>query len=155
MSYPLTTADEYVKNLYETISIYEPAQLSEEVIAHRLGKSVVYLPVDCTRIGNVLYLDNRLPQKERWQLFGHELCHVLWHNDNQLHLSQSFIDMQERDANNFAYYACVPSAMLLEMTLPDTMQEAVHRIATTFNVTLAFAQKRLEMHISKLYQSTS
>lgn len=155
MAYPLTTADDFVTKLYKTININDPTQLREEIIAERLNKSIVYLPVDCMRIGNVLYLDERLPQEERWQVFGHELCHALWHNDNQLHLAQSFIDMQERDANHFAYYACVPTAMLLAMSLPSTVREAVSMLSEAFNVTPLFAQKRLEMHINKMYQSTS
>lgn len=155
MSYTYTTADDYVKNLYQTIGISRPAQLCADTIAQRLGMKTVYLPVDATRIGEVIYLDERLPQKIQFQQFGHELCHVLWHPDNQLHLTQAFIDMQENQANNFAYYACIPTPMLMEMELPETLREAVHKVSDMFNVTAEFAQKRLEMHINKMYQSTS
>lgn len=152
MTYCMTTADEYVTRMYETVNMHKPSELCPRTICERLGKSLVYLPAKCTRVGDVIYMDSRLSREECWQTFGHELCHLLWHHDNQLHLSQSFIDMQERDANNFAYYACVPSCMLMNIELSDDFNLAVHRIATTFNVTPAFAKRRLEIHISKLYQ---
>lgn len=155
LSYTYTHADDYVKRLYENINIERPSQLCADTITQRLGMSTVYLPVEATRVGKVIYLDERLPQTIQWQQFGHELCHVLWHQDNQLHLAQSFIDLQENQANNFAYYACVPTPMLMDMELPETLREAVHKVSATFNVTPEFAQKRLEFHINKLYQSTS
>lgn len=155
LKYVYTHADDYVKKLYETINIECPSQLCADTITRRLGMSTVYLPVEATRVGKVIYLDERLPQTIQWQQFGHELCHVLWHQDNQLHLAQSFIDLQENQANNFAYYACIPTPMLMGMELPETFGEAVHRVSTTFKVTPEFASKRLEFHLSKMYQSTS
>ena len=154
MNFTRTHADETVTKLYEKIGINRPPLLSPDVIAYRLGIELNYLPVDSMRINKKMYLDSRLSTEEQWQQFGHELCHVLWHQDNQLKLSQSFIDMQERQADNFALYACIPTYALLDMQLPSTEREAIGALAEAFHVTPQFAQKRLNLHLSHLYQTT-
>ena len=154
MNYSRTHADDTIKKLYESIGINRPPLIAPDIIAYRLGLELAYLPVDSLRINNRIYLDSRLSTEIQQQQFGHELCHVLWHQDNQLKLEQSFIDMQERQADNFALYACIPTDMLLSMPLPSTECEAVSVLTETFNVTPEFALKRLKLHLSKMYQTT-
>lgn len=155
MSYTFSSTEEYIKNMYEAIGVFTPNQLHPERISEHLNISIAYLPVRSWRVDDYIFLDNRLDASEQWQEFGHELCHALWHQDNQYHLTKPYIQYQESQANHFAYYACVPTQMLLEIPLPDDMRSAVHRICTTFNVTPVFAQKRLELYLNKMYQSTS
>lgn len=154
MSYTYNHTEEFVKNMYEEIDVRTPEDLKKGVIARRLGLTVNRVPASSMRINKNIYLDSRISEPVSWQQFGHELCHALWHQDNQLHLSQDFIDLQEYQANLFAYYACVPTTMLMELDLPETLREAVHKVVTTFNVTSEFAQKRLELHTNKLYQES-
>ena len=154
MTFTRTHADETVSKLYQSIGINRPPLLNPDTVAHRLGIELNYLPVDSMRINKRMYLDSRLSTEEQWQQFGHELCHVLWHQDNQLKLSQSFIDMQERQADNFALYACIPTDALLSEPLPSTEWEAVAILVETFGVTPEFALKRLKLHLSHLYQTT-
>lgn len=155
MSYVFSSTEEYIKELYDSIGILQPQHLRPELIAKPLNLSIAYLPVRSWRVDDYIFLDNRLTVDEQWQEFGHELCHALWHQDNQYHLTKSYIEYQENQANHFAFFVCIPTQMLLEMPLPDDMRSATHRICTTFNVTPAFAQKRLELHLNKMYQSTS
>lgn len=153
MNFTRTHADETVTKLYEKIGINRPPLLSPDVIAYRLGIELVYLPVDSMRINKKMYLDSRLSTEEQWQQFGHELCHVLWHQDNQLKLSQSFIDMQERQADNFALYACIPTDALLDMQLPSTEREAIGALAEAFNVTEEFVAKRIALNVTSMYKT--
>lgn len=153
MSYVLNTTEEFIKALYRNINVTEPQHLQPAEIVERLSLSVAYLPVRSTRVDNHIFLDIRLSTKEQWQEFGHELCHALWHHDNQFHLTRSYIDYQETQAKKFSYYACVPTCMLMKLDLSNDFQEAIRKISRTFNVTSEFAQKRLELHINKMYQS--
>jgi Zn-dependent peptidase ImmA (M78 family) len=154
-NYIYHTADEAVDSMYRRIRLKRVTQLSPDVIAERLGISLAYLPVKSMRINQSIYLDSRLSKEAQWEQFGHELCHVLWHPDNQLHLTQSFIDMQERQANNFALFVCIPTKMLLDMTMPEERDHAIHRIMRLFNVSRPFAERRLNLHMNKLYQFSS
>ena len=153
-NYVFHTADETVKKIYSSINLSHPDHLSPILIAESLNIELAYLPVNSMRINRNIYLDDRLSTEEQWEQFGHELCHVLWHPDNQLHLTQSFIDMQERQANNFALYACIPTDMLMRMEMPPDRCHAIHRMMETFHVTRPFAERRLDLHIEKMNQLT-
>lgn len=151
-NYVFHTADETIKKLYASINVTLARQLCPSAIAERMNIELAFLPVASMRINKNIYLDSRLSTVEQWEQFGHELCHVLWHPDNQLHITQSFIDMQERQANNFALYACIPTSMLMEMEMPKERSHAIHRMMETFNVSKPFAERRLDLHIEKMYQ---
>lgn len=152
--YVFHNADATIKNLYASINVTLARQLCPTAIAECLNISLAFLPVNSMRINKSIYLDSRLSTELQWEQFGHELCHVLWHPDNQLHITQSFIDMQERQANNFALYACIPTSMLMEMEMPEERCHAIHRMMETFNVSKPFAERRLDLHIEKMNQLT-
>ncbi|HLR71553.1 MAG TPA: ImmA/IrrE family metallo-endopeptidase [Pseudogracilibacillus sp.] len=74
-------------------------------------------------------------------MFGHEVCHYLRHCGNQLKMHPLFLQLQESQANHFAYHFCVPTFMLQqlrEVTIYDVME--------LFNVEFDFALRRLEMY---------
>lgn len=56
-----------------------------------------------------------------------------------------FRELQEFQAKQFMYHFCVPTFMLLQMTLPNLRQQAILHIAQTFHVTRDFAEKRLAL----------
>lgn len=155
MAYTYNNTEEYTGKLLKSHGILTPSQLTPELIAEALNINLGYLPVRSWRVDDYIILDSRLPSTVQWEEFGHELCHALWHPDNQFHLTKSYIEYQENQADNFAYFACVPTFMLLEMELPESACEAVREIAKTFNVTPEFATKRLEFHMNKLYSFSS
>lgn len=90
-----------------------------------------------------ILLDSRISDQEKWQDFGHELCHILNHEGNQIHMPPAFLEFQEVKANNFAMHFCVPTFMILDAGLPCTWNEATLFVMETFNVTESFARKRL------------
>ncbi|MEN2467231.1 ImmA/IrrE family metallo-endopeptidase [Ornithinibacillus sp. FSL M8-0202] len=139
-----THLEDYVFNLYHNLSISHPEQLDIEEIASKLGINLYYSS-STYRYGNNIILQYDTKQKQ-WQLFGHEICHYLRHFGNQLTMKKSFKDLQEWQANHFAYHFCVPTFMLENIHTPT-----VTDIITIFNVEFDFALRRLEMYQSKLH----
>jgi Zn-dependent peptidase ImmA (M78 family) len=84
----------------------------------------------------------------RWQIFCHELCHILFHAGDQMQLSSRFVEYQERKANNFALYATAPILMLKEIDLLDDYFAAVIVLKDTFSISLMFVCKRLDHNIN-------
>lgn len=150
MSYTYNATEDYLNNFFQSIDIYSPQHLDLEEIAYRTGLSVLYMPTEAMNIKNTIILDERSTDAEQWQDFGHELCHALWHSGNQITMPMPYQVYQENKSNNFAQYACIPSFMLKQITLPDNENEAVWLIMETFGVTRPFAEKRLRQYIQNM-----
>ncbi|MFC4411896.1 ImmA/IrrE family metallo-endopeptidase [Chungangia koreensis] len=155
MKYVYNTIEEYVKRMYESIDIYLPQQLDTETIATRLGMILEFFPHESMVIDQMIIIDDRLSPEQQWQDFGHELCHALLHVGNQVCVPFPFKLYQEWKAANFAFHACVPTFMLLDMELPGEEMLAIYEIQRSFKVEQEFAQKRLQQYLanSNMYQS--
>jgi Zn-dependent peptidase ImmA (M78 family) len=151
MNYNYSTIEEYVKNLYHQLSINVPEQIDMIDIAVKLDIWLHFEDIKSKAIEkndiHSIFIDRRLNQQEQWQDFAHELCHVLMHCGNQLHLPSDFIEYQESKAKNFAYHFCVPTFMLEKLVFPSRKQEVIWLIAQTFNVEYTFAKIRLDRWI--------
>jgi len=148
MRYTYNLMEEYVKKMYNTIGIYHPHQLDMESIASRLGAMLIYLPYRSMTMRNAILIDDRLTECQKWQEFGHELCHVEWHDGNQRVLPPAYLEYQEWKADSFAQHACVPTFMLDRITLPSNQNKAIWTIQETFKVERSFAEKRLQQYIN-------
>ncbi|MCG5104671.1 ImmA/IrrE family metallo-endopeptidase [Oceanobacillus alkalisoli] len=143
MKYQTTILEDSVKYLYKDLGIYCPHQLDMMEIADYLGIKVYFLDISSRVYKKEIIIDSRLSPEQQWEDFGHELCHLLLQYGNQiLHLNNLFLEYQERKANNFALHFCVPTFILLKYEIVN-MNEGIHFITKTFNVTERFAQKRL------------
>lgn len=134
--------EDFINQLYINLHVNNPNQLEIAYLAKRLNLNIYY-----GRTG--LILDNniviRISNKQReWQLFGHEVGHYLRHEGNHLPMYPLFRDLQENQANYFAYHFCVPTFMLRELK-----EISIQSISETFKVDYAFASRRLEMYQSK------
>src|SRR5690606_30833464 len=125
MRYIYTTIEEYVHVLYQSIDIISPRQLDAEDIAARLGLSVMYAPLMSFYSNGVINIDDRLSKERQWQDFTHALAHALLHVGNRFHLPPPFVAYQEEQANTFSRHACIPTAMLHNLDLPDHEAAAV------------------------------
>lgn len=152
MSYTSTHLEDYVAKALLRFEIHSPDQLTIPTIASKVG--VGYALEEGTsrtiRAGKkqLIVLNSALSPQEQWIDFAHEIGHVLCHTGNQHGLPFPFIELQEWQADNFALHFCVPSFMLRNIHLPFYKQRAIGIIAETFNVTYAFAAKRIEMWIN-------
>lgn len=89
-------------------------------------------------------------KQQQWQKFGHEVCHYLIHCGQQLNMYYLFRDLQENQANYFAYHFCIPTFML-----EDLKEVTVYEVMNLFNVEYEFAFKRLEMYERKIIHERS
>lgn len=138
-----THIEDYINELYKALSIDKPEQLEINNIATKLGINVYYSKASF-RVGNNLVIQRSTKERE-WQLFGHEVCHFLRHYGNQLKMYQSFMELQEWQANYFAYHFCIPTFMLDDLYNFNAID-----ITRLFNVEFDFALRRLEMYQSKI-----
>jgi Zn-dependent peptidase ImmA (M78 family) len=155
-NYQTTPLEDDIRNLYQSLGIIDPYQLDMINIAEKLNVWVHFMAMESKAINrNGLYsmvIDNRLSPPEQWQDFGHELCHVLRQGGNQTDMPMEFLMFQETKADNFALDFCVPSFMLISLSLPQQRSEAVKYVSDIFNVTLDFANKRLA-HIERRFMN--
>lgn len=153
--YKFTSLEEHIARLYKHIGILHPCNIDLLKIAAKLNVWIHFSKeLDSKAISrNGLYsiiINENQPKQNQWEDFGHELCHILNHEGNQLNLPPSFVEFQEQKANNFMLHFCVPTFMLRELYLPP--EHTVEFISETFNVTYKTAKIRLEMYQRQLYQ---
>jgi Zn-dependent peptidase ImmA (M78 family) len=155
LHYTYTPLESWIEKLYKHLSISRPDQLNMIDIAAKLQIWLHFENIESTAIDRTglysLIIDRRLNPQQQWEDFGHELCHVLRHAGNQMLLPDSMVQLQEYQANNFALQFCVPTFMLLRLPFPSTKREFIAEICSTFNVTEAFAKRRLEHFERQVY----
>ncbi|MCI0764673.1 ImmA/IrrE family metallo-endopeptidase [Bacillus sp. TL12] len=155
--YYTTQIEDYIKNLYHSLSIFIPEQIDMITIAQKLNIWLHFAPFGSRAIcrNNLpsIIIDNRNMPYQQWEDFGHELCHVLFHVGNQLYIPKLFLDYQEAKANNFKLHFCIPTFMLRTLTLPETRKESIYLIAKTFNVSFHTAEQRLLHYENQLLAS--
>src|SRR5690625_5314205 len=95
------------------LSNNDPRQLDVEKIAGMLSINVYY-GTSNYRVGNNVILKKSTKPRE-WQMFAHELCHCLRHVGNQLNMHYLFVDLQEYQADHFAYHFCVQTFLLVNL----------------------------------------
>lgn len=154
MNYQTTLLEDWIKEFYSRIGIYHPRQLDLHTVANRMGYSVVYQDMSSRFYEDQVIIDMKLLPQEQWQEFAHEVCHLERHAGNQLVMPQPFVELQEYQANLFAYHFCVPSFMLLKLAIPESNKQAIYFLANTFNVTLDFAEYRLELFKNRINSAT-
>lgn len=138
-----THIEDYINELYKILSISTPEQIEIENIASELGICLSYGGTSFTYKNDIVI--QRSTNQREWQTFGHEVCHYLRHCGYQLNMNKLFIDLQEYQANNFAYHFCIPTFMLDKL-----YNYNANDIALLFNVEFEFALRRLEMYQNKV-----
>lgn len=134
-----THLEDYICDLFKMLEITDPKDLTIETLSNKLGLIVVY-GKKAYRLDNEINIEQSTDQKE-WQQFAHEVGHDLRHVGIQLAMHPLFIDLQEYQANYFAYHFCVPTFML-----DDLREVNVNVITELFNVDFDFALRRFEMY---------
>jgi hypothetical protein len=136
--------EEYIYQLFTSIDVKYPEDLDMYTIAQRLGVIITYKK-RLFRFDNEIALVKSTKRRE-WMMFGHEIGHYLLHAGNQFNMHPLFKQLQEKQADYFAYHFCVPTFMLHELKEID-----VYQIMNLFNVEFQFAFKRLEIYRNKKY----
>lgn len=146
-NYQSTPLEDDIRKLYQEIGIMFPYQLDILEIAEQLEVWIYFMEMDSKAVDRSgkrsMLIDSRLSPPEQWQEFGHEICHLLRQAGKQPNMPENFLSFQETKAESFMYEFCVPSFMLLDLSLPQQKNEIVQHISELFNVTFKFAEKRL------------
>lgn len=143
MAISYTHLEDYVYKLCLELSITKPFHLDMDDIANKLRLQIHY-GKSGLRLGNEIKIIPSTPARE-WVMFSHELGHFLFHVGNQLLMHPLFKQLQEYQADRFAYHFCVPTFML-----EDLEEVTVYKIMNLFNVEYDFALRRLEMYQNKI-----
>lgn len=125
------------------LSIKNKDYLNVEYVSERMDLNVYYGSSNF-RYDNNIVIRESSPQKE-WQDFAHECGHYILHVGNQFVLHPLFCQLQEWQADRFAYHFCVPTFMLLNLK-----EVSVDVIMSVFNVEYDFALRRFEMYQNKV-----
>lgn len=158
MKYQTTLLEDWIKEFYFNIDVYYSHQLDLLDIADRLGILIHFEKFSSRVYNGEIIIDSRLSPEEQWQDFGHELCHLLRQEGNQLLLmSNQLLDIQEAKAESFALHFCVPTFMLLKNNISNyvNVQYGIPFVTEKFNVTDEFAKKRLIHFQNQIQQSKS
>ncbi|MCK6164069.1 ImmA/IrrE family metallo-endopeptidase [Bacillus pumilus] len=137
-----THLDDWIEAFYHQINIKNPSELDLLDIAYRSNLKVEFLNISSRYYAGTIIIDNRLSPQEQWQDFGHELCHALRHEGNQLIMPPLFRELQEMQAKRFAYKFCIPTFMLRKIKAIQPYNSFTNEIAALFNVTYEFATER-------------
>lgn len=155
--YYTTHIEDYIEELYHSLSIFDPEQIDMIIISQKMNIWVHFVPFGsraiCRNDLPSIFIDSRNTMYHQWEDFGHELCHILFHVGNQLRMPKMFLDYQETKAKNFMLHFCIPTFMLRKLVLPDSRVEAISLIADTFNVSLESANDRLLHYENQLLAS--
>lgn len=146
-----TMMEDFVNRLLRSLYIQAPQQLTIENISNMLGFKV-YLweyssETDFYKGKCIMFLEYKETEQKQWQEFAHELCHYFLHVGRQEFLPKAFVQLQERQANNFSYHFCVPTIMLRQLK-----GVTVYKVMNLFNVEYEFALRRLEMYRNKFFE---
>lgn len=158
MKYITSLLEDWIEDFYKNIDIYHPRQLDLLDIASRLGLYIHFENFSSRVYAGEIIIDSRLSPEKQWEDFGHELCHLVRQEGNQLLLmNNSLLDIQEAKAENFALHFCVPTFMLLNFEISNyvNLKDGIKFISERFNVTQSFAQKRLSHFRNQIQQSIS
>lgn len=138
----------FIKNLYQSIELIEPHQLTISFISKALGIKVHYwefASAIAERRGKyIVFTNNTVNDQQQWQDFGYGMKHYFFNNNIYIHLVERILAYKEIKADYFAYHFCVPSFML-----DDLNKLTVYEVKRKFNVESDFALKRLIMYQGK------
>lgn len=138
-----TGLEAFIESFYKRLEIVTPSQLCISAVADALKIEILYSETVSLRLDNYIVL-RRSTDRQEWQEFGHEVCHYLLHEGDQRFMHPLFLDLQENQANYFAYHFCIPTFMLQQLYI-----KSVYDITRHFPVDFSFALHRLEMYQNK------
>jgi hypothetical protein len=154
--YSKTDLEDYVETLYRSIGINHPDHLIMNEVAQRLNIEVIHSEYksQALRIKNRMIVNlncNLKSYVDQWEIFGHEIFHVLKDTGNQSLIPVLLRELRESKAKNFALHFCIPTFMLEKIDWKE--ENTIPFIAERFQVTYAFATERLEQYRNRIIQS--
>lgn len=155
--YKKTHLEQFVEQLYMDHHIKVPEQITIQDLASDLDIYVHYSPISSRAYESAsgircILLDSRIPPMKQRLDFLHELCHILRHAGNQIHLPSLFIKAQEEDAEKFVLYASMPYFMISPQHIPEDYNQAIEHLSSTFGVPREMAKLRFDQILRREYE---
>lgn len=149
--YTYTHLEDFIQKVYQKLNIASPDELNPYSIADSLGIGLYPISTESQAVQfegkHYIFLNNRLTPAERFEMFGHELGHILLHTGNQRRMEGDYRMYQEWKANLFALHFCIPTFMLQK--LPSCHLNK-YKVSELFGVSVKFSDKRLDRYQEKL-----
>ncbi|WP_163538269.1 ImmA/IrrE family metallo-endopeptidase [Gracilibacillus sp. YIM 98692] len=157
-SYQKTELEIWLENLYLKHDIISPSDLAIDNVAKKLNMNIAYMEgarevALWDEEDAIIFLNPNKPTETMRKIFFHELCHPLRHHGDQERFVDSFITLQERQANQFVLYAAMPFYMIKQLDLPQSEHHLSSLLAFTFHVPLRLAQKRVDQIKRRIQQA--
>ena len=145
------TLENRIDAFYRQHHVLHPTDISLYLWDSVVQIDVIYRPGQTDAITlcgkRHVFIDRRQPLADRRAQLAHEIGHALLHTGNQLVLDNAWRLKQEWQANQFAYYALVPTYLLLPYITPyeDNRCRLIDELAEVFCVPLPFMAARLDL----------
>lgn len=157
-TYQKTDLEMLLESLYMKHGILSPTDLSIENVAKKLNIHVEFMEgarevALWDEEDAVIFLNPNKPTSIMRKIFFHELCHPIRHYGDQVGFIDSFISLQEQQANQFMLYAAMPFFMIKQLEMPPTENHLSSLLAFVFDVPLKLANKRVEQINRRIQQS--
>lgn len=113
-----TKLELWINDLYQSCNIQTPRDLDIYRVAEAF-QATVRLSERETKVyhdeyGNhLIFLNSQKSEMQQRAEFFHELCHLVQHKGIQQILPQSYVELQEIQANQFRLYAAMPYHMII------------------------------------------
>lgn len=149
---PKTSSEHAVHHLYHYLNIRNPNDIDLDLLADACHIEVIRQPGRSRTMTHpdrrgwmLVQVDTSLPDAEQRERIAHEIFHCLIHAGGQLQLPISFVELQESQAQAGAAHLLMPLWMLNNLYLPSDREGLIHFLSDTFNVTLPFSRRRVEL----------
>lgn len=141
--YTPNQVEEFISKLYKKHDIISARDLDLERIASIWAIDLRYTSASRAfsqyESGtSYIFLPKQIPTSDQRAAFFHELCHILRHAGNQRIMSDTFLHLQECQAEHFVMFASMPYFLI-----KDYLSENPSVIAETFQIPLTYVHKRL------------
>ncbi|MGP4041935.1 ImmA/IrrE family metallo-endopeptidase [Gracilibacillus sp. D59] len=157
-AYKTTDLENWLETLYIQNDIIHPSDLLIDNVAKKLGIKLEYMEgarevAIWDEEDAIIFLNPDKPIPIIRKIFFHELCHPLRHYGDQTGSIESFITLQERQANQFMLYAAMPYYMIKQLDLPRSEDQISSFLSSTFYVPLQLAKKRVDQIKRRIQQA--
>lgn len=106
-NYKLSQLEQWTVDLYHSIDITEPHQLTISELSNRLNIWVHYHKIKSCALNRAkmrsIIIDSRISPKYQWLDFLHELFHLLKHTGNQTTMTDYTINHRNVRQNNLYF----------------------------------------------------
>ncbi|MFB9326967.1 ImmA/IrrE family metallo-endopeptidase [Paenibacillus aurantiacus] len=156
--YKETELEAWINNSYRKAGLRSAADMDIERIAAIWDTEITKYPgpsfAEWEEDGyRFIFLDDKLDNKTKRAIFFHELSHPIQHCGKQEQLSDSFIALQEMQADQFQLYAAIPIFMLEEFKAIQGHDNYIKVLSDSFALPEQLVVRRMQQIVRRILQA--